>query len=132
MSLRRCGLPSLSARCWSSLWPACLQARSETDQQGTAERTSLSRGLEMLGLPATGRTRFVTLIALRFVHAALDEIEAPLKRRKKMEYQLEFYRPGSCDEDACIRVFTSAAPFLPIHVGDLLNTPSWGKDASEC
>jgi hypothetical protein len=61
----------------------------------------------------------------------LDEIEAPLKRRKNMEYQLEIYRPGSCDEDACIRVFTSAAPFLPIHVGDLLDAATWGKDASE-
>jgi len=92
---------------------------------------SLSRGLEILGLPTTGRTRYVTLIALRFVHVALDEIEAPLKRRKNMEYQLEIYRPGSCDEDACIRVFTSAAPFLPIHVGDLLDAATWGTDASE-
>jgi hypothetical protein len=48
-----------------------------------------------------------------------------------MEYQLEIYRPGSCDEDGRIKVFTSAAPFLPIRVGDLLNAATWGKDASE-
>ena len=33
-----------------------------------------------------------------------------------MEYQLAICRPGSCDEDDCIKVFTSAAPFLPIRV----------------
>jgi hypothetical protein len=48
-----------------------------------------------------------------------------------MEYQLEIYRPGSCDEGGLIKVFTSAAPFLPIRVGDLLNAATWGQDASE-
>jgi hypothetical protein len=48
-----------------------------------------------------------------------------------MEYQLEIYRPGSCDNYGCIKVFTSAAPFLPIRVGDLLNTTNWGKDSTE-
>jgi hypothetical protein len=48
-----------------------------------------------------------------------------------MEYQLEIYRPGSCDEDGRIKVFTSAAPFLPIRVGDLLNAATWGKNTSE-
>ena len=48
-----------------------------------------------------------------------------------MEYQLEIYRPGSCDGHGCIKVFTSAAPFLPICVGDLLNAATWGKDASD-
>jgi hypothetical protein len=48
-----------------------------------------------------------------------------------MEYQLEIYRPGSCDNHGCIKVFTSAAPFLPIRVGDLLNATTWGTDFSE-
>jgi hypothetical protein len=48
-----------------------------------------------------------------------------------MEYRLEIYRPGSCDNHGCIKVFTSAAPFLPIRVGDLLNATTWGKDSSE-
>jgi hypothetical protein len=48
-----------------------------------------------------------------------------------MEYQLEIYRPGSCDKQGCIKVFTSAPPFLPIRVGDLLNAATWGKDASD-
>jgi len=48
-----------------------------------------------------------------------------------MEYRLEIYRPGSCDNQGCIKVFTSAAPFLPIRVGDLLNTTNWGKESSE-
>jgi hypothetical protein len=48
-----------------------------------------------------------------------------------MEYQLKIYRPGSCDEDGCIKLFSSAAPFVPIRVGDFLNTTTWGKDASE-
>ena len=44
-----------------------------------------------------------------------------------MEYQLEIYRPGSCDNHGCIKVFTSAAPFLPIRVGDLLNATYMGE-----
>jgi hypothetical protein len=48
-----------------------------------------------------------------------------------MEYQLEIYRPGSCDDRGCIKLFTSAAPFLPIRVGDLLNATSWGEAASQ-
>ena len=44
-----------------------------------------------------------------------------------MEYQLEIYRPGSCDSGGSIRVFTAAAPFEPIRVGDLLNTKAWGQ-----
>jgi hypothetical protein len=46
-----------------------------------------------------------------------------------MEYQLEIYRPGSCDSDSCIKSFTAAAAFLPIRVGDLLNTKTWGENA---
>jgi len=48
-----------------------------------------------------------------------------------MEYQLKIYRPGSCDDQGCIKVFTSAAPFLPIRAGDLLDATPWGKDASQ-
>jgi len=45
-----------------------------------------------------------------------------------MEYRLEIYRPGSCHSDGCIQTFTAGTPFLPIRVGDLLNTKAWGKD----
>ena len=44
-----------------------------------------------------------------------------------MEYQLEIYRPGSCDRDGCIKVFTATFP-LPIRVGDLVSTKAWDKD----
>jgi hypothetical protein len=39
-----------------------------------------------------------------------------------MEYQLEIYRPGSSDSSEIIRVFSAPVAFLPIRVGDLLNT----------
>ena len=45
-----------------------------------------------------------------------------------MEYRLDIYRPGTCHSDGCIQTFTAATPFLPIRVGDLLNTRTWGKD----
>ena len=45
-----------------------------------------------------------------------------------MEYQLEIYRPGSCESGGRIKVFAAATPFLPIRVGDLLNTQTWGKE----
>ena len=44
------------------------------------------------------------------------------KERGKMEYQLEIYRPGSSDSSEIIRVFSAPVAFLPIRVGDLLNT----------
>ncbi len=44
-----------------------------------------------------------------------------------MEYQLEIYRPGTCDSDGCIKTFTATASFLSIRVGDLLNTKTWEK-----
>jgi hypothetical protein len=43
-----------------------------------------------------------------------------------MEYQLEFFGPGSYNEDNCIKMFTSTAPFLPLRAGDLLNASTWG------
>ena len=45
-----------------------------------------------------------------------------------MEYQLEIYRPGSSDSNGIIRVFSAPVPFLPIGVGDLLNTKTWEND----
>ncbi len=47
-----------------------------------------------------------------------------------MEYQVKIYHPGSTGDDACMKLFTSTAPFLPIRVGDLLNHSSWGEAAS--
>ena len=45
-----------------------------------------------------------------------------------MEYQLEIYRPGSSHSGTSIKVFAAPVAFLPIRVGDLLNTTTWGKD----
>ena len=47
-----------------------------------------------------------------------------------MEYRLEIYRPGSCDSGGSIKVFSAATPFLPMRVGDLLSTKTWGKDVN--
>ena len=43
-----------------------------------------------------------------------------------MEYRLEIYALGSHNEDDCIKMFTSSAPFAPLHIGDLLDASSWG------
>jgi hypothetical protein len=43
-----------------------------------------------------------------------------------MEYQLEIYTLGGHKADDCIKVFTSSAPFAPLHAGDLLEVSSWG------
>lgn len=47
-----------------------------------------------------------------------------------MEYRLEIYALGGHDEDNCIKVFTSAAPFPQLHVGDLLDASAWGHTGS--
>jgi hypothetical protein len=49
-----------------------------------------------------------------------------------MEYRLEIYAPGSHHEDDCIKVFTSASPFPPLHVGDLLDASNWGHTGAKC
>jgi len=49
-----------------------------------------------------------------------------------MEYRLEVYVPGARNEDDRIKVFTSAAPFAPFHVGDLLDATSWGHMGANC
>jgi hypothetical protein len=43
----------------------------------------------------------------------------------EMEYRLEIYALGGHDEDYCIKVFIAAAPFPPLHVGDLLDASGW-------
>jgi hypothetical protein len=48
----------------------------------------------------------------------------------KLEYRLEIHRPGSCDDQECLKIFISAAPFLPLRIGDLLNASEWDGDAS--
>jgi hypothetical protein len=47
-----------------------------------------------------------------------------------LEYRLEIHRPSSCDHQECLKIFTSAAPFLPLRIGDLLNASAWDGDAS--
>jgi len=42
-----------------------------------------------------------------------------------MEYRLEIYALGGHDENNCIKVFTSTAPFPPLHVADLLDASDW-------
>jgi hypothetical protein len=48
-----------------------------------------------------------------------------------MEYRLEIYPSGGHDED-CIKVFTSTAPFAPLHVGDLLDASTWEHTGFKC
>ncbi len=48
-----------------------------------------------------------------------------------MEYQLQIYGPGGAGSQGCIKVFTSAAPFLPLRAGDLLNAAALVTDGSE-
>jgi hypothetical protein len=43
-----------------------------------------------------------------------------------MEYQLEIYALGGHNENDCLKVFTSSAPFAPLHAGDLLDVSNWG------
>ena len=53
-----------------------------------------------------------------------------LEEDTKLQYRLEIHRPGSCDDQECLKIFTSTAPFLPLRIGDLLNTSAWDRDAS--
>ncbi len=46
-----------------------------------------------------------------------------------MEYRLEIHRPGSCDDQECLKIFISTAPFLPLRIGDLLNASAWDGQA---
>ena len=48
-----------------------------------------------------------------------------------MEYQLEIYTLGGHTADDCIKVFTSSAPFAPLHAGDLLDASNWGYRGSK-
>ena len=49
-----------------------------------------------------------------------------------MEYRLEIYASASHNEDDCIKVFTSTAPFPSLHVGDLLDASDWGHTGFKC
>jgi len=53
-----------------------------------------------------------------------------LEEDTKLEYRLEIHRPGSCDDQECLKIFISTAPFLPLRIGDLLNASEWDRDAS--
>jgi len=48
-----------------------------------------------------------------------------------MEYQLEIYLAEISGKDSCIKIFTSAAPFMPLGVGDLLNASGWDPMGSK-
>jgi hypothetical protein len=48
-----------------------------------------------------------------------------------MEYRLEIYALGGHNEDNCIKVFTSTAPFAPLQAGDLINASSWGHTGAK-
>lgn len=48
-----------------------------------------------------------------------------------MEYRLEIYGIQSRDEADCIKAFSSTAPFLPFHVGDLVDASTWGHMGCE-
>ena len=53
-----------------------------------------------------------------------------LEEDTKLEYRLEIHRPGSCEDQECLKIFTSAAPFLPLRIGDLLNASEWDGNGS--
>ena len=48
-----------------------------------------------------------------------------------MEYQLEIYGVAGRDEADCIKSFSSTSPFLPFHVGDLIDSSTWGHMGCE-
>ena len=54
------------------------------------------------------------------------------KGEAKVEYRLEIYPRGDCDLDDCIKVFTSTAPFPPLHVDDLLDASNWTSGGPKC
>lgn len=64
----------------------------------------------------------------RIVHLNVKARATEERSKKKMEYQLEIYRPGSCDSGGILKVLTVATPFQPIRVGDLLNTKAWREN----
>jgi hypothetical protein len=43
-------------------------------------------------------------------------------------YAIEIYPPGNCGYDVACRI-ESEEPFLPIHVGDLINTKTWPRES---
>jgi hypothetical protein len=53
-----------------------------------------------------------------------------LEEDTKLEYRLEIHRPGSCDDQECLKIFISAAPFLPLRIGNLLNASEWDGNGS--
>jgi hypothetical protein len=56
---------------------------------------------------------------------------APDEEEREMQYRLEIYAQGRGNEDECIKVFTSTAPFAPLHAGDLVNASTWGYDGAK-
>ena len=65
---------------------------------------------------------------------AVDEgdTKSSTKEKIKMQYRLEIYASGGHDEDNCIKVFTSTAPFPALHIGDLLDASTWEHTGSKC
>jgi hypothetical protein len=47
-----------------------------------------------------------------------------------MEYRLEIYQANGGHDQECLKIFTSAAPFLPVRIGDLLNASPWDSHGS--
>ena len=62
------------------------------------------------------------LLGLSGGHSTLAQAA---EKKTGMEYQLEIYGLRGRDEANCMKTFSSTAPFLPFHVGDLLDASNW-------
>ena len=49
-----------------------------------------------------------------------------------MEYRLEIYPFSGDHAGDCVKVFTSTAPFPPLHAGDLLDASTWEHTGFNC
>ena len=49
-----------------------------------------------------------------------------------MEYRLEIYPSSGNHAGECVRVFTSTAPFAPLHIGDILDASNWEHTGFKC
>ena len=54
------------------------------------------------------------------------------KGEKQWNIDLKFIPGGESDQNDCIKVFTSTAPFPLLHVDDLLDASAWGGEGPKC
>jgi len=100
-------------------------SKSASAKNFTSCKSSLERSFEK------ARMRLYTQYSVgRHLAPSRRLPDQALEEDTKLQYRLEIHRPGSCDDQECLKIFTSTAPFLPLRIGDLLNTSAWDRDAS--